>query len=67
MQKLNPRNFIYETTVSPSQNNEEFALELFDYTSDLECSGEPCKKISSFDELLKMIDELDDEKDVHPM
>ncbi|QOR68682.1 hypothetical protein IM538_11495 [Cytobacillus suaedae] len=66
MQKLNPRNFIYETTVSPS-DNDEFALELFDYSSNLECSGEPCKKISTFDELLMMIDELEDEKDVQPM
>lgn len=66
MQKLNPRNFIYEATVSHSESNEEFALELFD-SSDLECSGDPCKKISSFDELLKMIDELEDQKDEQPM
>ncbi|MBE4908599.1 hypothetical protein IMZ08_11075 [Bacillus luteolus] len=66
MQKLNPRNFIYEATVSPSEHNNEFALELFDYSSNLECSGEPCKKISTFDELLLIIDELEDEKDVQP-
>jgi hypothetical protein len=67
MQKLSPRNFIFETTVSPSDHNEEFGLDLFDFSPDLECSGTPCKKISSFDELLKIIDDLEDEKDVHPM
>ncbi|MFT4416016.1 hypothetical protein ACLM5H_19325 [Fredinandcohnia humi] len=52
------KNFIYQTSVSPS-SDEEFLLELFNYSPDFSTSLTPYKTISSFDELISIIEHLD--------
>ncbi|MDF0727991.1 hypothetical protein PY093_15060 [Cytobacillus sp. S13-E01] len=61
MKSIVEKNYIYETAVNPPVSGEEFSLELFHYSPDLSCSGTPCKKINTFDELLQMIDEFEEE------
>lgn len=57
MKKSTQESYIFQTSVG---SDEEFSLELFEFSPDLQCNGNPCKRITGFDELLGMIDELEE-------
>ncbi|MFS0863846.1 hypothetical protein [Fredinandcohnia sp. 179-A 10B2 NHS] len=54
-------NFVYQTSVGPS--TEEFLLELYTYSPDFSTSLTPYRTISSFDELISVLEFLDDNED----
>jgi hypothetical protein len=58
--KRTSKNFVYEVEVSNNQQDEEFAMELFEMMEDA-TQVTPHKKIQSFDELLDWNEELEEE------
>ncbi|MBM7663109.1 hypothetical protein JOC85_003935 [Bacillus mesophilus] len=59
VKKRRQKNFVYEVEVSDNPNeNEEFALELFEMMEDLTTTSSH-KKINNFDELLEWNEEYD--------
>jgi hypothetical protein len=51
---------IFSTFVTDTDSSiEEFMVELFDYSPDMSCSGEPKKVIKNFDELIDFFETLE--------
>lgn len=52
---------IFMSEVSKEENNTDFHVEVFTYSSDLKCDGSPVKVIHNFDDLINFF-ENDEEK-----
>lgn len=50
--------YVYHTyACGHGDTNEEFSVELYDFSTNLDHTGNPIKKITCFDELLDFLDE----------
>ncbi|MBM6618845.1 hypothetical protein [Bacillus suaedaesalsae] len=61
MKRKRHRNYMYEVEVKDSNEDQEFALELFEMIEDAAHFG-PNKKINTFDELLQWNEQLDEDE-----
>lgn len=55
-------NYIFSTTVDPSNEQDEFLVELFSYSEDEDNHTEPKKVIHNFDELISFFENLDQDQ-----
>ncbi|RHW42150.1 hypothetical protein D1B31_05805 [Neobacillus notoginsengisoli] len=52
--------FVFSTSVTPNPSKEEFIVEFYPCTPDLECNGKPIKITRNFEELIDFIEEMEE-------
>lgn len=52
--------YIIATKVLNSTHKEEFVVEVYPYSLELDCEGTPSRTINNFDDLINFFDELDE-------
>lgn len=58
-QPVNNKDFIFSTFVTDTDSSiEEFNVELFDYSPEMDCTGDPKVVITNFDELIDFFETL---------
>lgn len=64
LMEKNPNNYIFSTTTGEVNSEEDFNVDIYEFNPEICCEGTTCRQLKNFDDLISLLEEWEDEKNV---